>query len=512
MTRRVHSAVAWLLLCGLLLVHLPLLSPSAAAQKRLPVSQHEKVIQVVASHLASGVELPDNLLKRCGFQPPAGAEAWARFPPSDKIETAYHVAEGANPGEGGEVWLALGSEPLLRRLVSAGKVDCPSFKTSKPAYRSNLSARDRAIIAKLASYCGAGAMGYIADTAARALNVDFRTARETFTRHGYDVETGLLALFEMVPREQLIAKKRALFDRVASRYEGARYDELLSELNESPAPRPTATPRAVETPVAVAAAPTMPRPSLLAVQQTITVKGLTVVDGGSLFATFEQPVNVNRPRRTKTRAPKPAETRLVVTAAPTLQRTDWVIVSDDSLAWPANSGGLTVQPAATLPPSLQNHGVIAPAEPALGSYNIGSYTPGSYTRGTDSPTLVFPDGLGLGSAALGIPRTGLGVTRDPAGVGRLSPPAPLNVRPAPASEPLTFRLQNEPEPLNFRLWSVRTPAPTGLDVRDVVGDFLRERAINNMLTRRANEAANRSRALDALRQVTPPDCDRPKPR
>lgn len=582
MTRRVHSAVAWLLLCSLLLVNLPLLSPGAAAQKLLPVEQHEQVIKVLARHLAAGVEMPDRLLKGCGFRPAVGPEAWSRFPPADKIETAYHVAEAASPGEGGEVWLALLSQklaqlydaaagdPLLRQLGSGGKVDCPSFNAPKPVYRSALPARHRAAVGRLASYCGAGAMGYIADTVARELNIPHRTARELFTRHGYDVETGLLAAFEMVPGAQRLGRQHALHNRIASRYESAAHDELLAELKGARAPRPSPL-RIAGTPGVAAAAPTPLRlPPQQAEQPRVDTKGFTFAEVAPLSATLEPSVTVVRPRTTATRAPEPVRSGWVTPAEPASRLTDSTVLSNDSWARPVALTGLTVPSAltarpaettVTTAPSLQSLGVNAPA-----GLSLGSHIPDTYTPAFDVPVV-----RGFDSINVAVPRTGLAAPYDPVVPVRLSTPAgwppltvttqagrpgalappagltpqesfewsirakvastpylpeslPVTAAPAPetftfqtspAPESFAFRPSPEPEPLSIRPWLERTlapaAAPAGLDLRNAVQDFLRERALTEMVMRRANEAVSRSRALSFRNNSTLPDCEtRPK--
>lgn len=243
MLRRTRTAVAWLLLLSTLLVGVPLLPQSASAQKRLPVELHERVVKLVSQYMAGGLSLPDDLLERCGFHPAVGGAAWSHFPPAQKIEAAYYSAEAASPGGGGEVWLALlaqelarryesaAHDPLLRRLVSAGKVkDCPAFSATLPPRRAKLSRTHRAIIDRLASYCGGGATGYIADTAARYLQVPIPVARQMFTRHGVDIETGLRRLSEGLPEGRRLTAMLGLYEHLASNYPALRDDPELKRL------------------------------------------------------------------------------------------------------------------------------------------------------------------------------------------------------------------------------------------------------------------------------------------
>jgi hypothetical protein len=239
--RRIRTYVSWLLLASILLVNLPLVPP-AAAQKLLPVEQHGTVFKVVSKYLAGGIGLPDSMLERCGFVPAVGAEAWAHFPPAYKIEAAYHAAEAASPG-GGEVWLALlaqelarryesaANDPLLRRLLSGGGVKgCPSFVAPNPPYRPKLSSRHRAIVNRLASYCGGAATGYIADTVARHFMIPFGEARKIFAARGHDIETGLEESLELVDERYRRSRLQALYEYLASRSESVRRDPLVREL------------------------------------------------------------------------------------------------------------------------------------------------------------------------------------------------------------------------------------------------------------------------------------------
>lgn len=423
MLRRTRTAVVWLLLLSTLLIGVPLLPQSASAQKRLPVELHERVVKIVSQYMAGGLSLPDDLLERCGFHPAVGAAAWSHFPPAQKIEAAYHSAEAAAPGGGGEVWLALlaqelarryesaANDPLLHRLVSAGKVkDCPAFSATLPPRRGKLSGTHRVIIDRLASYCGGGATGYIADTAARYLQVPIPVARQMFTHHGVDIETGLRRLSEGLPEGRRFTAMLGLYEHLASNYPALRDDPELKELMrraEAEQRRGASAAAANKGSANPSPAPLIKRDPPPATSKTEAVKNTPAGTPSTTFITVTQPAELQvRPRIVGTLELEPSAVQKWATPEP--------VITPATTSFNYTPPGYGIFSSGSNDSNAYGIGLSATG---LGGYNFGvsnfnfgrAQSYGLYNGGfQSSPT--------FGSQNLFVTR-GLGVSSDPV-VGR----------------------------------------------------------------------------------------------
>lgn len=472
MIRRIRTNVAWLLLFSILLVNLPFLSPGAAAQKLLPVNQHGSAVKLAAKFMAGGIGLPDNLLERCGFKPAIEATAWAHYPPAMKIEAAYHAAERASRG-GGEAWLAMlaqelarryeaaANDPFLRRLLSGGAAQgCPSFAAPQVNYRSKLSQRHRAVINRLAAYCGGAATGYIANTVARYFDIPFDVASRIFTSNRYDLEAGLNKALERVPRNLRDSKARALVEHIASLNEGVRRDPLMRELTQAAVYVPESKP-SDQTP-----RNTAPR---IVAQEVLPVDVLELTVDES--ATSSQPPaasNLDRKHKWKRRVNPPAEESL-----PSFEVFDATRLRGSKAAMrsvqsePVRSYAESATPApstATIPYSFDT-GIRVPSldasrDPRNDNYRVGGYKPSApKPRGTlGAPRSTTPSEPSRAGAA----RTGSDITgqRSPR-AGGASPdvleivrkhqaaqsPQPVRQTPAPVTRPAP----NTPPTYVFRI-------------------------------------------------------------